>query len=68
VLVNPHTNVDQPTTDDGVTPLLIAAQEGHIGGVRMLVDARVNADQVNVCVSTALSAALRGRSLRPHRS
>ena len=38
-------NKDQGLTDDGATPLFIAAQEGHVEVVRFLVESGANKDQ-----------------------
>ena len=38
-------NKDQGTTDDGNTPLFIAAEEGHLEVVRFLVESGANKDQ-----------------------
>ena len=38
-------NKDQGTTDDGATPLYIAAQNGHLEVVRFLVESGANKDQ-----------------------
>ena len=41
-------NKDQGTTDDGTTPLLIAAQNGHLEVVRFLVESGAKKDQCTI--------------------
>ena len=45
LLVEAGANKDQGTTDDGATPLLIAARNGHLEVVRFLVESGANKDQ-----------------------
>ena len=44
-LVESGANKDQGTTDDGSTPLFIAAEKGHLEVVRFLVESGANKDQ-----------------------
>ena len=45
LLIEAGANKDQGTTDDGSTPLFIAAQKGHLEVVRFLVESGANKDQ-----------------------
>ena len=45
LVVGSDPNKDQGTSDDGATPLFIAAQNGHLEVVRFLVESGANKDQ-----------------------
>ena len=48
LLAHPATDVNQATTDDGTTPLIMACQKGHEGVVRLLVEeANAEVNKVN---------------------
>ena len=57
VLLKAGGNVNQATTTDGVTPLYMASQNGHVDTVKVLIDAGGDINQANHQGSTPLYAA-----------
>ena len=51
-------NKDQPTTDDGSTALHLAAQEGHLRVIQLLLESCSDIDRTTQSGKTALDVAL----------
>jgi ankyrin repeat protein len=55
------TAVNQATTDDGTTPLFMAAQKGHVEVVRLLLEKGAAVNQATTDDKSPLYAAIKGR-------